>query len=100
MLLSTSPFYFLSLYIVQGAHLVKFPIHIEVSAVSDVARKAIESMGGSVTTVYYNKLALRAHLKPHKFDILPKAAAPKPKYRDNFDKVGSILPEEYNVASQ
>ena len=39
------------------------PIHIQVLQCSKAARNAIEEKGGSVKTVYYNKLGLRALLK-------------------------------------
>lgn len=39
------------------------PLHLQVSAVSEQARQAVEAAGGSVTTVYYNRLGLRALLK-------------------------------------
>lgn len=39
----------------------------QVSQVSERARAAIEAAGGSVTTVYYNQLGLRALLKPDWF---------------------------------
>jgi hypothetical protein len=43
--------------------MLKQPLHLQVSAVTDGARRAIEAAGGSVTTVYYNRLGLRALLK-------------------------------------
>ena len=43
------------------------PLEIEVSRVSEAARDAVESVGGSVDTLYLNKLGYRAYLKPHKF---------------------------------
>jgi len=47
---------------------VDFPLHLQVSAVSAPARAAIEAAGGSVTTVYYNRLGLRALLKVRGLD--------------------------------
>ena len=52
---------------------------IEVSRASEKAIKRIEEVGGTVTTTYHARLALRGLLKPHKFDVLPKAPRPKPK---------------------
>lgn len=43
------------------------------------AIEAVERNGGSLTTVFYNKLGLRALTQPHKFDELPRFALPKPK---------------------
>ena len=42
-------------------------VDVEVSRVSASAREAIEANGGSVVRVHYNRLGLRALLKPHKF---------------------------------
>lgn len=39
------------------------PLHLQVMQSSESAKRAIEAKGGSVTTVYYNKLGLRALLK-------------------------------------
>lgn len=71
------------------------------------AKAAVEAAGGSVRKVYYNKLGLRALLKPEWFEkkgrLLPKAARPPPKQRDKVDSVGRLpaptkpvpfLPEE------
>ena len=43
------------------------------------ARTAVEEAGGKVDVVYFTPLTLRAHLKPHKFDILPRIARPPPR---------------------
>lgn len=59
----------------------KYPLKLEVSRVSQQAIKAIESSGGSVVATHFNRLALRALLKPHKFEdgMLPRRARPPPK---------------------
>ncbi len=36
------------------------------------ALEAVEKAGGSVERLYFNRLALRALLKPDKFDVTPK----------------------------
>lgn len=46
---------------------------IEVPWASASAIDAIESKGGFVTTVHYNRLAMRALLKPQKFPMKPEA---------------------------
>jgi large subunit ribosomal protein L15 len=56
----------------DGKEFVKDRLLIEVPWASASAIQAIESKGGYVTTVHYNRLALRAHLKPHKFPLMPK----------------------------
>ncbi len=47
----------------QGGYKLSQPLHLQVSATSEAARAAVEAAGGSVTTVYYNRLGLRALLK-------------------------------------
>jgi large subunit ribosomal protein L15 len=53
------------------ASTVKQPLNILVSRASSQAIAAVESAGGTVTTVHYNRLALRQLLRPHKFLPLP-----------------------------
>mmetsp|Transcript_11239 Transcript_11239/g.23657 ORF Transcript_11239/g.23657 Transcript_11239/m.23657 type:complete len:325 (-) Transcript_11239:145-1119(-) len=107
----------------KGRHRLRSPIRLEVSRASAKAIAAIESVGGSVTTVHYNRLALRALLKPEKFDdtttiddhededddeedgdgigvgkrkIVPRRARPPPKlmpYYTSYDKRGYLAPE-------
>lgn len=55
-----------------GKETLKDKLHIEVPWASASAVEAIESRGGFVTTVHYNRLAMRAHLKPHKFPLKPE----------------------------
>ncbi|KAF9953364.1 YmL10 [Mortierella alpina] len=57
----------------------KAPINIEVSRASKSAIKAIEACGGTITSVYYNELGLRALTKPEKFEELPRFARPMKK---------------------
>ena len=56
----------------DGKEHVKDKLLIEVPWASESAIEAIESKGGLVTTVHYNRLALRALLKPHKFPMKPE----------------------------
>ncbi|TQD75890.1 hypothetical protein C1H46_038571 [Malus baccata] len=62
---------------------------LQVSRVTVRAKEAVEAAGGSVRRVYYNKLGLRALLKPEWFDkkgrLLPKAARPPLKQKDEVD---------------
>ncbi|KAF0389950.1 ribosomal protein L15 [Gigaspora margarita] len=60
----------------DGSHYFKTPIKIEVARASQTAIKAIEKAGGNITCRYYNRLALRATIKPEKFWKIPKFAAP------------------------
>lgn len=80
----------------KGAERVTSPIRIEISRASKKAIDAIEGAGGEITTVHYNRLALRALLKPHKFEILPRRALPPPKlmeYYNDYEKRGYLSPE-------
>ncbi len=80
----------------KGAENLKIPLDIEVSQASEGAIKAIEAAGGSVVSMYYNRLGLRALLKPHKFEVIPQLARPNPKkldYYTNFEKRGYLSPE-------
>lgn len=79
--------------VLQNASKLTTPINIEVSRASQSAIAAVESVGGSVTSVYHSPLALRALLKPHKFAVPPKAPLPPPKqmkYYVRDDKRGYL----------
>lgn len=66
-------------------------VKLEVSRVSAKARELIESAGGSVTRVHYNRLGLRALLKPEKFVRgLPKPARAPPKIKPFIDREGTL----------
>ena len=81
----------------QGAERFSVPVNIQVSQSSAAAREAIEKAGGTVTTVYYNKLGIRALLKPEAFAkkrrLLPRPARPPPKLALRFDSVGCLPPD-------
>ena len=57
-------------------------LEIEVSRASAAAIAAVEAAGGSITTVYHDRLGMRALVKPHKFEDagrpIPRRARPKP----------------------
>jgi len=53
-----------------------YKIDIEVAGADQSTIDAIKRVGGSVTITYLERVGLRAHLKPHRFDILPKMARP------------------------
>ncbi|KAL3771631.1 hypothetical protein ACHAWU_007748 [Discostella pseudostelligera] len=57
----------------EGKQFIKDKLLIEVPFASASAIEAIESKGGFVTTVHYNRLALRSLLKPHKFPMKPES---------------------------
>ena len=82
--------------LVQGANTVQTPVHLQVSEASESARKAVQAAGGSVTTVYYNQLGLRALLTPDWFAgkgrQLPRAARPPAKVGAKYDEIGELPP--------
>ena len=46
--------------------------------------------------MYFNKLGLRAHLHPEKFEVLPRNARPTPKYLPyyiDYENRGYLSPE-------
>ncbi|KAJ1480900.1 ribosomal protein L18e/L15P, partial [Baffinella frigidus] len=51
----------------RGTKHIDRAVQVEVSDVSVKAREAIEAKGGTVKVAYYNRLGLRALLKPTKF---------------------------------
>ncbi|KAJ1456938.1 ribosomal protein L18e/L15P [Pelagophyceae sp. CCMP2097] len=69
-----------------GSDRLRTPIHIEVSKASLSAIEAVEKLGGTVTTAHYNRLALRALTRPHKFEpkLFPRRARPPPKHMPYF----------------
>lgn len=79
-----------------GIHLtnLKAASFQQVSRVTVRAKAAVEAAGGSVRRVHYNKLGLRALLKPEWFEkkgrLLPKAARPPPKLKDKVDSIGRL----------
>jgi large subunit ribosomal protein L15 len=68
----------------KGKDRLTTPIQLEISRASQEAIEAIEQVGGEITTVHYNRLALRALLKPDKFLQLPKFARPPPKWQPYY----------------
>ena len=48
---------------------------------------AIRAVGGSVTIVYMEKIALRAHIKPWKYEVLPRTARPTLKMVHYLEKM-------------
>ena len=63
---------------------IKQPLDLHVSRASESAIQAVEAAGGRVKSVHYNKLALRAMLRPEKFIVPPKFARPPPKWQPYY----------------
>ena len=75
-------------------------VDVEVSRVSRAARAAIEANGGRVTKVHYNRLGLRALLKPHKFPKGPPKPARTPVYlKKKEDREGALPAPEREAFS-
>ncbi|OLL23101.1 54S ribosomal protein L10, mitochondrial [Neolecta irregularis DAH-3] len=84
-----------------GAHRkrLKSKIEIHVSQASKSAIGRIEYLGGKIVCEYYNKLNLRALLKPEKFNVLPRRAMPTHKrdieYYTNPEKRGCLVDKRH-----
>ena len=80
----------------RGGSQLREPVHLEVTNASSGAIRAIERAGGTVTCVHLNKLAMRAMIKPIKFESLPRRARPPPRIMDLYldgTKCGYLSPE-------
>lgn len=55
----------------RGGETFDMPLNIEVQLASQRAIEVVEAAGGSVESVYYSRLTLRALLKPHRFEAAP-----------------------------
>eukprot|EP01066_Platyproteum_vivax_P015693 Platyproteum_vivax@DN6904_c0_g1_i1.p1 len=53
-----------------------YKMNIEVAAADQSSIDAIKRVGGTVTVVYLERVNLRAHVKPYKFEVLPRTARP------------------------
>jgi large subunit ribosomal protein L15 len=80
----------------RGAPLTQ-PLDLEVARASKGAIAAVEAAGGSVTCVYHNPLALRAHIKPELYPLVkPRHAKPPPRlmpYYLDYGNRGYLAPE-------
>jgi large subunit ribosomal protein L15 len=76
------------------------PLHLEVSQASESAIASIEAAGSTVVAKHFNRLALRALLKPHKFEgkLLPRRAKPSPKLMPYYSS--SAKRGEYSIEMQ
>ena len=62
-------------------------VDLQVSRASKSAVQAVEAAGGTVQSVHYNALALRALLRPHKYgDAPPAQARPPPKFQSYYTR--------------
>ncbi|KAF6001901.1 hypothetical protein CCYA_CCYA12G3385 [Cyanidiococcus yangmingshanensis] len=81
------------------ATLYNTPLHFEVADASDHAVRRVYECGGSITLVYYNKLGLRALLKPEKFDQWVVFQSDLAHFRDrniSSESNSAVVVYEYN----
>lgn len=64
-----------------------YKIDIEVAGADQSSVDMIKAVGGTVTVVYMERVTLRAHVKPWKFEVLPRTARPKMKYVHYLEKM-------------
>jgi len=64
-----------------------YKIDIEVAGADQSSVDMIKAVGGSVTIVYMEPVTLRAHLKPWKFEVLPRTARPTLKMVHYLEKM-------------
>lgn len=79
-----------------GGEALTTPLNIEVTRASMSAIEAVERVGGTVVTTYYNSLALRVLVQPERFIVIPKVARPPPRlmpYYLDYRNRGSLSPE-------
>lgn len=63
-----------------------YKIDIEVAGADQSSIDMIKAVGGSVTVVYMEPITLRAHIKPWKFEVLPRTARPTLKMVHSMEK--------------
>jgi large subunit ribosomal protein L15 len=76
----------------RGKDVFTAPLKLEVTAVSEAARKALEGAGGSVKTVFFNKLGIRTYTRKEAKDISISFAAAPPKKAKKYDVPKFELP--------
>lgn len=64
-----------------------YRIDIEVAGADQSSVDAIRAVGGTVTVVYMERITLRAHVKPWKFEVLPRTARPTLKMVHYLEKM-------------
>lgn len=64
-----------------------YKIDIEVASADQSSIDMIRAVGGSVTVVYMEAVSLRAHVKPWKYEVLPRTARPTLKMVTYMEKM-------------
>lgn len=83
----------------EGKEFFAAKVNIEISACSEAAREAVEAAGGTVTTVYFNKLGLRTFIKNEPENIGIKFAAAPTKKAHRYDVTRYSLSSEQGAGS-
>jgi large subunit ribosomal protein L15 len=71
-----------------------YKIDIEVAGADQSTVDAIRAVGGTITIVYMEPVTLRAHVKPWKYEVLPRTARPTLKmvhYLEKMKARGAIV---------
>merc|ERR1712050_90394 len=71
-----------------------YKIDIEVAGADQSSIDMIKAVGGTVTIVYMEPVTLRAHVKPWKYEVLPRTARPTLKmvhYMEKMKARGAIV---------
>lgn len=64
-----------------------YKIEIEVAGADQSSVDAIRAVGGNITIVYMEPVSLRAHVKPWKYEVLPRTARPTLKMVHYLEKM-------------
>mmetsp|Transcript_37757 Transcript_37757/g.95661 ORF Transcript_37757/g.95661 Transcript_37757/m.95661 type:complete len:338 (+) Transcript_37757:130-1143(+) len=71
-----------------------YKIDIEVAGADQSSIDMLKAVGGSVTIIYMEPVTLRAHIKPWKFEVLPRTARPTMRmvsYMEKMKAKGAIV---------
>jgi len=64
-----------------------YKIDIEVAGADQSSVDMIKAVGGTITIVYMERVTLRAHIKPWKYEVLPRTARPTLKMVHYLEKM-------------
>jgi len=85
----------------EGSELLeqlKVPLRIEVLDSTEASQQAVAAAGGLVKNVWFNRVTLRAHLKPEKFLRLPRSnGIPPPRFAKKYPDIHPGLIEKHRT---
>ena len=64
-----------------------YRVHLEVAGADQSSIDVIKRVGGTLTIVYLDRVGLRAHLRPWRFELLPQNARPNMKMISYLEKL-------------